>query len=93
MTKSPLDTLKVIDNKWYYFHKNFKQGKKTGVANLKFRIQRPLIKFHSKVYNFFNPKSPWLCPSAIEFLKIYLDNGMTGVEFGSGRSTYFFASR
>jgi len=93
MTNSPLESLKEIDGKWYYFHKNFKKGEKKGLAYLKFRIQRPLIKFHSKVYNFFNPKTPWLCPSAIEFLKIFLQKEMNGVEFGSGRSTYFFASR
>ena len=57
MTNSPLESLKEIDGKWYYFHKNFKKGEKKGLAYLKFRIQRPLIKFHSKVYNFFNPKA------------------------------------
>jgi predicted O-methyltransferase YrrM len=40
-----------------------------------------------------NPKAPWLTPAAIRFLQSVLTSSDSGLEYGSGRSTTWFASR
>lgn len=40
-----------------------------------------------------HPDAPWLCPGAIEFCEQHLTRDMIGLEFGSGRSTAWFAKR
>lgn len=89
----PIALLKQIDGHPLLISKNYKLGEKTGLKYLVWRIQRPLIKFHFKIYLLFNPNTPWLCITAIEFFKRYLTKEMQGVEFGSGRSTSFFCKR
>lgn len=89
----PIALLRRIDAHPLLISKNYKLGKKTGWKYLVWRVQRPLIKFHFKIYLLFNRNTPWLCITAIEFFKKYLTNDMKGVEFGSGRSTAFFCSR
>ncbi|MCZ2223423.1 MAG: class I SAM-dependent methyltransferase [Chitinophagales bacterium] len=48
-----------------------------------------------KLYNYYrkNADKPWLTKTAIEFLDNYLKPTDVGVEFGSGRSTLWFASK
>jgi Methyltransferase domain len=38
-----------------------------------------------------NPDKPWLCPGTIRFCEANLNKSMFAVEFGSGRSTRWFA--
>ena len=38
-----------------------------------------------------NPDKPWLCPATVDFCERALNPSMTAVEFGSGRSTAWFA--
>lgn len=40
-----------------------------------------------------HPSDPWLTRASIEFLEAYLHRGMSGFEYGSGRSTQWFARR
>jgi len=40
-----------------------------------------------------NMDKPWLCPSSVRFCDLNLTGSMTGLEFGSGRSTAWFAGR
>ncbi len=40
-----------------------------------------------------NPDKPWLCPGTIEFCQQHLNPSMRALEFGSGRSTRWFAPR
>lgn len=40
-----------------------------------------------------HPDAPWLTPGAVEFCASALRPDMTGIEFGSGRSTVWFARR
>jgi predicted O-methyltransferase YrrM len=40
-----------------------------------------------------NPDKPWLTPGAVAFLEAHLTPGMTGLEFGSGRSTRWYARK
>ncbi|MCK4789404.1 MAG: class I SAM-dependent methyltransferase [Desulfobacteraceae bacterium] len=42
---------------------------------------------------FSNPGEPWLTKTANQILSSYLRNSDTGLEFGSGRSTLWFARR
>lgn len=46
-----------------------------------------------KIYRLSHPDFPWLAPQAIEFLTNYLKPSDIGLEFGSGRSTLWFAQR
>jgi len=46
-----------------------------------------------KAYRRSHPQVPWLAPAAIEFLDGYLKPGDKMLEFGSGRSTLWFARR
>jgi predicted O-methyltransferase YrrM len=40
-----------------------------------------------------NPDKPWLCPGTVRYLESALAPPMRGLEFGSGRSTTWFARR
>jgi hypothetical protein len=40
-----------------------------------------------------NPGKPWMCPGTIRFCERHLSGTMRGLEFGSGRSTAWFAGR
>lgn len=44
-------------------------------------------------YELFNKDKPWIAPKAIQWLAENLNKRMTGVEFGSGRSTVWYAQR
>lgn len=44
------------------------------------------------VWEKLNPDKPWLCPGTIRFCEAHLTRAMRALEFGSGRSTQWFAS-
>lgn len=44
-------------------------------------------------YEQFNKDKPWIAPTAISWLDKHLTTKMKGVEFGSGRSTVWYAKR
>ena len=48
---------------------------------------------HDKLYRWMHPDAPWITPQAIVFLDEYLRPFMHGFEWGSGRSTAYFAKR
>ncbi|MCS7022043.1 MAG: class I SAM-dependent methyltransferase [Gemmataceae bacterium] len=39
-----------------------------------------------------NPDKPWLCPETVRFCQAHLTKSMVAIEFGSGRSTRWFAT-
>jgi hypothetical protein len=45
------------------------------------------------IFHFFNPGAPWLTARSIRIIKKLLRPNHVGVEFGSGRSTPWFAHR
>jgi predicted O-methyltransferase YrrM len=45
------------------------------------------------LYRKMNPESPWLTPKSIDFLKTILKSESLGLEYGSGRSTTWFAGQ
>jgi predicted O-methyltransferase YrrM len=64
--------------------------------NLRFWVRRPhLLAARARywVWERLNPDKPWLCPGSVRFCERHLTAGMTGLEFGSGRSTAWFAGR
>ena len=61
-----------------------------------FWLARPGMLWHRLRYwawERLNPNKPWLCPGTVRFLEHNLSGDMQAVEFGSGRSTHWFASR
>jgi len=46
-----------------------------------------------KVYERLHPRDPWIAPGAVGWCDRHLDRGMRAWEFGSGRSTVWFAER
>jgi hypothetical protein len=40
-----------------------------------------------------NPDKPWLTPGAVDYLGAHLTSDMNALEFGSGRSTVWFAAK
>ena len=40
-----------------------------------------------------NSEKPWLCPSSVRYCERNLTRSMAGLEFGSGRSTTWFAGK
>jgi predicted O-methyltransferase YrrM len=64
--------------------------------NLAYWLRRPgsvLPRVRYWLWERQNPDKPWLCPGTIDFCEKNLRKPMKGVEFGSGRSTIWFADR
>ena len=59
-------------------------------------LKRPSLLVHRArrfVFDLRNPGAPWLAPDVIAFLDRELRDDMTGLEWGSGRSTAWFGAR
>ena len=72
--------------------RNIAVNKSASLAYFSYRLKRPLLK---RKYNNFqkdNLDKPWLTPDAIKALELLLQATDIGLEYGSGRSTKFFAS-
>lgn len=50
-------------------------------------------RMRDRLYQAAHPEDPWLTPLAIQFLSAWLQKTDRGLEFGSGRSTLWFARR
>jgi hypothetical protein len=64
--------------------------------NLRFWLRHPGLIFARARYwawERMNPDKPWLCSSSIRFCERNLTGSMVGLEFGSGRSTAWFADK
>lgn len=59
----------------------------------RYHLLRPLLKRRYWRYQRLNPHTPWITPPIITALERLLDKEMLGFEFGSGRSTLFYAQR
>lgn len=57
------------------------------------RISLLFVKAHYKFFNILYPKRPWTSPASILFFDKNLNNKMNGLEYGSGRSTFYFAKK
>lgn len=64
--------------------------------NFGFWIRRPGLvpaRIFYWLWERMNPDKPWLCRGAITYCETHLTKSMVCVEFGSGRSTVWFAER
>jgi hypothetical protein len=64
--------------------------------NLRFWMTHPrqlVTRLRYYAWERLNPNKPWLCPGTVDFCERHLTCAMTGLEFGSGRSTAWFASK
>ena len=52
-----------------------------------------LDRIRSIIYELIHPNMPWLAPDAFVFISALLRSGDQGLEYGSGRSTVWFASK
>ena len=58
-----------------------------------YRVSRPILKVNYWLYTLSHPNRPWLSPESIKYLEERLTKKMIGLEYGSGRSTVFFANK
>jgi predicted O-methyltransferase YrrM len=56
------------------------------------RPRRLLARLRYWVWEKRNPDKPWMCPGTIAFCQSKLSGSMKALEFGSGRSTLWFAT-
>lgn len=66
------------------------------IMNLSYWLHHPDHIFARVRYFAWEPMNmdkPWLCPSSVRFCDLNLTRSMTGLEFGSGRSTAWFAGK
>lgn len=84
---------KSISEKAFFIQKNIKAKKEFSFNYVRYRILRPLLKLYYKLFQLNQGNIPWTSPASIIFFKSCLTKDMTGLEYGSGRSTAFFAKR
>jgi Methyltransferase domain len=64
--------------------------------NLTYWIRNPgfiIPRLKYLLWEYRNPEKPWLTSGAVVYLEKVLNKGMAGFEFGSGRSTGWFAQK
>jgi hypothetical protein len=72
---------------------NYSCPRSNSFQYLRYRILRPILKYRYNRYLKLNTEVPWITPDAVKALELLLERSMIGFEFGSGRSTQFFAKR
>ena len=82
-----------ISKKPFFIKRTFLAEKELSYKYIRYRILRPLLKMYTKFFRLLVKNSPWLSPASIVFLKNSLDKTVNFLEFGSGKSTIFFASK
>jgi len=71
----------------------FLAPKSFNFAYIRYRVLRPILKGYYRLFNLFYPRRPWTTPASILFFDKILTINMIGLEYGSGRSTVFFAKK
>jgi hypothetical protein len=87
-----LELLEQCDSTFFTVKKIYLRNKGES-GYLLYRLLRPILKTRYFFFRKFNKPCPWLSPSSVRFLKQYLTEEMTGMEFGSGISTLFTATK
>lgn len=76
-----------------FIKKNILAKKSLSWRYLFYRIARPLLKGYYKQFKFRHKETPWTSPASIIIFDQLLTKEMTGFEYGSGKSTIFFAKK
>jgi hypothetical protein len=86
---------KNIAANFFFVKRNIKapaEAKKgANFTYLSYRIMRPVLKAYYWLFKQFNGMTAWTSPASIVIFRKLLTKDMKGVEFGSGKSTAFFA--
>lgn len=86
---------KKIAAHFFFIKRNIKvPGEAAKGANftyLSYRVLRPVLKTYYWLFKQFNPMTAWTSPASIVIFRRLLTKEMKGIEFGSGKSTAFFA--
>lgn len=82
---------KKIAARFFFVKRNIKVPKAFTFSYIFYRIARPLLKFYYWLFKLFNPMTAWTSPASVVIFRKLLAREMLGVEFGSGKSTTFFA--
>ncbi len=76
-----------------FIKKLYLADKSISYRYIRYRMLRPVLKLYYKIFKALHPHTPWTTPASIIFLKKHITKEMTGLEYGSGQSTLFFAQR
>lgn len=82
-----------ISHFFFFIKRNIVAPKASNYKYIRYRVLRPILKGYYKLFNLFYPKRPWTTPASILFFDKVLSKEMIGLEYGSGRSTIYFASK
>ena len=95
MSNDSIDYQKALEisRKFFLIKKNIKVEKGANFKYVRYRVLRPLLKFYYYTFKYFNRNTPWTSPGSILIFNKLLNKNMTGFEYGSGKSTIYFAKR
>jgi predicted O-methyltransferase YrrM len=82
-----------VSSSFFWIKKNFTHPRGWTFAYFRYRMLRPLLKINYKFFKLFNPTTPWTSQASIKIFERILNHEMVGFEYGSGKSTIFFAQR
>ncbi len=82
-----------ISHFFFFIKRNIVAPKAFKYKYIRYRVLRPILKGYYKLFNLFYPNRPWTTPASIMFFDKVLTKDMIGLEYGSGRSTMYFASK
>lgn len=91
--KTPYSVATEISSSGGFLKRNIVQEKQWSGAYVFYRVARPLLKLNYKIFKWRNPRTPWTSQAAVAIFRALLDKKMTGLEYGSGNSTIFFAGQ
>lgn len=92
-TDSLLNQATNISQFFFLIKSNIVAPKAFSFPYIRYRVLRPILKGYYKLFNLFYPGRPWTTPASILFFEKVLSKDMVGLEYGSGRSTMFFAKK
>lgn len=93
MSTSRLEEAKAIAARWKYIKHLYLRPKGFTPGYLRYRLIRPLLKLYIAWLIPDAKKKPWTSPASIAIFDALLTSDMIGLEYGSGRSTTYFARR
>lgn len=88
-----LEIAKRIAESPRFIKRNYLASKSSSFQYLWYRFLRPLLKVNYKIFRWRKGETPWITQAAIVTLEQLLTPEMVGLEYGSGNSTLFIASR
>ena len=83
----------AISQKSQYVKRNLLAPSSAPLPYFRYRIARPFLKAYNRFLKSRIDDAPWLTPASIAILDRLLNDEMNGLEYGSGRSTFFFSKR